>query len=165
LLEDQDRASWDGLQIEEGLARVERALRMGPPTPYAVQAAIAALHAQAPVAAATDWPQIALLYAELSRLLPTPVVELNRAVAVAMAEGPAKGLELLARLGEEQEMRSYHLYFAARADLSRRAGQLAAARKDYARALELVRTAPERRYLEKRLFELSRIEGDPTLHG
>ena len=151
LLEEQDRARWDRAEIAEGLARVERALRLGGPTPYAIQAAIAALHAQAPRAEDTDWRQIALLYAELARLSPTPVVALNRAVAVAMHEGPERGLTLLAGLADEADLKSHHLFFAARADLARRLGKAADARRDYARALELCRAGPERRYLEKRL--------------
>jgi len=155
LLEEQDRARWDRAEIAEGLERVERALRLGGPTPYAIQAAIAALHARAPRAEDTDWRQIALLYAELVRLAPTPVVRLNRAVAVAMHEGAERGLELLRELEDEPDLRAHHLFFAARADLARRLGHTAAARDDYARALELCRAGPERRYLERRLEQVS----------
>jgi RNA polymerase sigma-70 factor, ECF subfamily len=154
LLEEQDRARWDSAQIAEGLERVERALRMGGATPYALQAAIAALHARAPSAADTDWPQIALLYAELRRLADTPVVALNHAAAVAMAEGPARGLQLLDRLADHAAMRGYHLFFAARADLLRRAQHLPEALTDYERALALVGNEPERRYLQKRIEQV-----------
>ncbi|HSU38349.1 MAG TPA: DUF6596 domain-containing protein, partial [Polyangiaceae bacterium] len=112
LLEDQDRSRWDRAEIAEGLERVERALRLGGPTPYAIQAAIAALHARAPRAEDTDWRQIALLYAELVRVAPTPVVRLNRAVAVAMHEGAERGLELLRELADEPDLRAHHLFFA-----------------------------------------------------
>ena len=155
LLEDQDRSRWDRAEIAEGLERVERALRLGGPTPYAIQAAIAALHARAPRAEDTDWRQIALLYAELVRVAPTPVVRLNRAVAVAMHEGAERGLELLRELADEPDLRAHHLFFAARAELARRLGHTAAARDDYARALELCRAGPERRYLERRLEQVS----------
>ena len=155
LLEDQDRSRWDRAEIDEGLERVERALRLGGPTPYAIQAAIAALHARAPRAEDTDWRQIALLYAELVRVAPTPVVRLNRAVAVAMHEGAERGLELLRELEDEPDLRAHHLFFAARAELARRLGHTAAARDDYARALELCRAGPERRYLERRLEQVS----------
>jgi RNA polymerase sigma-70 factor, ECF subfamily len=156
LLEDQDRSRWDRAEIEEGLARVAHALRRGGATPYGVQAAIAALHAEAPGAEATDWQQIALLYGELARLAPTPVVLLNRAVAVAMHEGAERGLELLAELAAEPDLSGHHLFYAARADLARRLGREGEARLDYERALELCRAAPERRYLERRLAEITR---------
>ncbi len=152
LLDEQDRSLWDRQQIAEGLARVERALRMGPATSYAVQAAIAALHAQAS-ANGTDWPQIVLLYDALLRISPSPIVELNRAAAVAMAHGVERGLELLDGSSAHDELRSYHLYYAARADLLRRAGRSAEACDQYRRALELVRNEPERRYLQRRLRE------------
>jgi RNA polymerase sigma-70 factor (ECF subfamily) len=155
LLEEQDRTRWDQAAIAAGLERVERALKLGGPSPYAIQAAIAALHAQAPRAEDTDWRQIALLYAELVRLAPTPVVRLNRAVAVAMHEGPERGLALLGELADEPDLASHHLFYAARADLARRLGRREEARRDYARALELCRAAAERRYLEKRLGEVS----------
>jgi RNA polymerase sigma-70 factor (ECF subfamily) len=154
LLEHQDRTRWDQAEIAEGLERVERALRAGGPSPYAIQAAIAALHAQARRAEDTDWRQIVLLYDELLRLTPTPVVRLNRAVAVAMLSGPERGLELLGELTDEPELAAHHLFFAARADLARRLGRAGPARSDYTRALELCRAEPERRYLEKRLREL-----------
>jgi RNA polymerase sigma-70 factor (ECF subfamily) len=151
LLEDQDRTRWQREQIEAGLTRIERALRAGLTSTYAIQAAIAALHARAPTARDTDWPQIALLYAELMRRAPTPVVALNHAAAVGMAKGPTEGLALLEHLAQDPAMQNYHLFYAARADLQRRAGQHGAARSDYARALELVRNEPERRFLERRL--------------
>jgi len=156
LLEEQDRSRWDRAEIGEGLERVERALRLGGPTPYAIQAAIAALHAQAPRSEDTDWRQIALLYDALAQLSPTPVVRLNRAVAVAMHEGPERGLTLLTEIAAEPDLASHHLFYAARADLSRRLGRNESARSDYARALDLCRAEPERRYLERRLHEVTR---------
>jgi RNA polymerase sigma-70 factor, ECF subfamily len=155
LLEEQDRSLWDRDEIAEGLERVERALREGGATPYGLQAAIAALHAQASRADATDWRQIALLYRELARLAPTPVVLMNRAVAVAMAEGAEQGLALLAELADEPDLKSHHLFFAARADLERRVGRWDDARRDYVQALSLCRAGAERRYLERRLTELA----------
>ena len=155
LLEDQDRSRWAREEIAEGLERVERALRQGGATPYGLQAAIAALHAQAARAEDTDWQQIALLYGELLRVSPTPVVRMNRAVAVAMAEGAVRGLALLGELEDEPDLKSHHLFFAARAELERRLGRLAEARRDYAQALDLCRAEPERRYLERRLAELT----------
>jgi RNA polymerase sigma-70 factor (ECF subfamily) len=155
LLEDQDRSRWDHAEIAEGLERVERALRLGGPSPYALQAAIAALHAEAARAEDTDWRQIGLLYDALVRLAPTPVVRLNRAVALAMHEGPERGLSLLGELEREPDLAAHHLFFAARADFARRLGRAAEARRDYRRALELCRAGPERRYLERRLRELA----------
>jgi RNA polymerase sigma-70 factor (ECF subfamily) len=154
LLENQDRSRWDRAELEEGLTRVAHALRRGGATAYGIQAAIAALHAEAPRAEDTDWPQIALLYGELARIAPSPVVLLNRAVAVAMHEGATRGLELLATIADEPELAGHHLFYAARADLARRLGRTSEALLDYARALELCRAAPERRYLERRLAEL-----------
>jgi RNA polymerase sigma-70 factor (ECF subfamily) len=156
LLEDQDRSLWDRAQIAEGLTKVEQALRAGPVTSYAVQAAIAALHAESASSEATDWRQIALLYGKLMELGRSPVIALNHAAAVGMAEGPDAGLELLDALRDDDAMRSYHLYFAARADLARRATRYDDARADYERALALVRNDPERRYLARRLLELER---------
>jgi RNA polymerase sigma-70 factor, ECF subfamily len=153
LLEDQDRSRWDRAQIAEGCERVERALRMAGPTAYALQAAIAALHAQAETAGATDWPQIVLLYRELLRVLPTPVVALNHAAAVAMAEGPEAGLKLVAQLSSLEELQSYQPFFAARADLLRRLGRYAEAVPDFQRGLELAKTEPEKRYMARRLAE------------
>lgn len=152
LLEDQDRARWDAGAIAEGLVLVEEALRRGP-GPYGVQAAIAALHAQAPHASATDWPQIIALYRELLRRQRTPVIALNHAAAVAMVEGPEAGLQLMSELAAELD--GYHLYHAARADLLRRSGEVAPAAAAYRRALELVRSEPERRFLQRRLAGLT----------
>src|SRR5919202_737263 len=146
LLEQQDRARWDRAEIAEGLERVERALRAGRVSAYALQAAIAALHAQATRPADTDWPQIAALYALLLRVHPSPVVELNHAVAVAMAHGPAHGLALVDALRERGELRGYHLLPAVRADLLRRLGRNEEAAAAYQEALRLVALEPERRY-------------------
>jgi RNA polymerase sigma-70 factor, ECF subfamily len=153
LLEDQDRGLWDRGQIEEGLAIVERL----PPGPYALQAAIAAEHARAASGEATDWRRIADLYGLLARMTPGPVVELNRAVAVAMAEGEERGLELMA--GLDDELGDYQFLFSARADLLRRLGRNAEAAASYARAVELARQPVERRFLERRLAE---VTGRPT---
>lgn len=156
LLEDQDRSGWDRAQIDEGAALVETALRTGarPPGPYALQAAIAAVHAQSPTTAATDWPQIAGLYAILARVHPSPVVELNRAVAVAMSSGLERGLALVDELDRRGELAAYHLLPTARAELLRRLGRHAEAVESYRRALALVTNEVERRHLEKRLREI-----------
>jgi len=156
LLEDQDRTRWDRLQIDEGAALVEAALLAGgqPPGQYALQAAIAAVHAQAPTAAATDWRQIAALYGMLARVHPTPVIELNRAVAVAMSGGIERGLALVDALDHRGELAEYHLLPAARAELLRRLGRHAEAAESYRRALVLVSNEAERRHLEKRLREV-----------
>ena len=156
LLEDQDRTRWDRAQIDEGAALVEAALRVGgrPPGPYALQAAIAAVHAQAPTAAATDWRQIAALYGMIARVHPTPVVELNRAVAVAMSSGIERGLALVDALDHRGELAEYHLLPAARAELLRRLDRHAEAAESYRRALALVSNEAERRHLEKRLREI-----------
>jgi RNA polymerase sigma-70 factor (ECF subfamily) len=154
LLADQDRSRWDRAQIEEGVRWVERALATRRIGPYTLQAAIAAVHAQAPSAEATDWREIVGLYDALLRLEPSPVVELNRAVAVAMRDGPAAGLALVDALLERGDLRDYRLAHAARADLNRQLGRSAAARAAYERALALTRQEPERRFLEKRLAEL-----------
>ena len=153
-LEEQDRTAWDQTEIEEGVALLETALRRGAPGPYQVQAAIAACHATAPVAERTDWPQIASLYAELAKYMPSAVVELNRAVAVAMAEGPAAGLELVDRLAARGELAGYHLLPATRADLLRRLNRRAEAASAYREAIELAGTDAERRYLTGRLAEV-----------
>jgi RNA polymerase sigma-70 factor (ECF subfamily) len=150
-LEDQDRTRWDRTQIAQGMELVEEALRASPPGPYGLQAAIAALHARAPRATDTDWPQIAALYAVLCRIQPTPVVELNRAVAVAMADGPARGLELIERLEAGGELAGYHLVDAARADLLRRLGRRDEADAAYARAIALATNEAERRFLRAQL--------------
>jgi RNA polymerase sigma-70 factor, ECF subfamily len=152
-LEDQDRARWDRAEIAEGVAALEGALRRGQPGPYQVQAAIAACHATAATAADTDWAQIAALYEQLAWFLPTPVVELNRAVAVGMAEGPAAGLPLVAALEASGKLAGYHLLPATRADLLRRLGRRSEAAAAYRDALELASTDAERRFLSRRLAE------------
>jgi RNA polymerase sigma-70 factor (ECF subfamily) len=155
LLEHQDRRSWDRRQIDEGLALVDRALHVpGLPSAYAVQAAIAALHARAPRHDATDWPQIVGLYEVLLRLTPSPVVELNHAVAVSMIDGPARALNLLDALSARGTLADYHLLPAARADLLRRLGRRDDAKQAYASALALAKLEPERRLLARRLAEL-----------
>ncbi len=151
-LEEQDRSLWDANRIAEGIRLVERALRLRRPGPHQLQAAIAAVHAEAASPNETDWPQIATLYAELARQLPTPVVELNRAVAIAMADGPLAGLSRLPAL--EDELDEYRLFHATRADLLRRAGQDTAAQGSYQRALELTVNERERRHLLRRLSEI-----------
>jgi RNA polymerase sigma-70 factor (ECF subfamily) len=151
LLEEQDRRLWDRAQIREGIALVESALRDGGPGFYALQAAIAALHAQAERSEETDWRQIAGLYGVLMRVRPSPVIELNRAAAVAMAEGPERGLAILDALEARGDLREYHLLPAARADLLRRLGRWSEAADAYRRALALVANAPERRFLDRRL--------------
>ena len=153
LLEEQDRSRWDRDQIAAGLALIDRAMLMHQPGPYQIQAAIAALHAEAGSPTETDWPQIALLYQELYRRQPTPVVALNRAVAVAMAEGPMRGLALLDELGVSGRLDDYYLFHAARADLLRRAGWHEEAAAAYAQALELAQNTVERAYLSRRMEE------------
>jgi len=153
LLDDQDRTRWDREEIAEGLRLVERALRTGPSGPYALQAAIAAVHAEAATATDTDWPQIAGLYDELYRRLPTPVVALNRAVAVAMADGPARGLELVDDLAGRGTLDGYYLLHASRADLLRRLGRADQAQAAYERALALATNPVERAFLRRRLEE------------
>ena len=150
VLEDQDRSKWDRAAIHEGASWVEPALRGGPPGPYAVQAAIAALHAQAPTAGETDWPQIAALYGVLAALHPSPVVELNRAVAVAMADGLERGLALL----EQVHLPGYHLLPAARAELLRRLERWDEAAVAYREALAAVANEAERCFLARRLAEV-----------
>jgi RNA polymerase sigma-70 factor (ECF subfamily) len=154
LLEDQDRSLWNRDQIAEGKALVERALSSRRIGPYTLQAAIAGVHADAPNTAATDWARIAGLYDVLLYLEPSPVVELNRAVAVAMRDGPAAGLILIDAIHARGDLLDYHLAHAARADLCRRLGRTAETRASYQRALELARQEPERRFLERRLAEL-----------
>jgi RNA polymerase sigma-70 factor, ECF subfamily len=153
-LEEQDRSTWHREQIEEGLRLVERALQVGRPGPYQLQAAIAAVHAEAETAAQTDWRQIAALYQALLRMNGSPVVALNHAVAVAMGQGIEAGLTLLDKLGSSGELNSYHLYHAARADLLRRIGSRERALEAYDRALALTTNAVERRYLRRRVAEL-----------
>jgi RNA polymerase sigma-70 factor (ECF subfamily) len=153
-LEEQDRSAWDRRQIDEGISILDAALRRRRPGVYQVQAAIAACHASAPDTASTDWAQIALLYGRLARLAPSPVVELNRAVAVAMAEGPAAGLALVETLAATGALTGYHLLPATRADLLRRLGRRDEAAAAYREALQLAITDAERRYLSRRLAEL-----------
>jgi RNA polymerase sigma-70 factor (ECF subfamily) len=153
VLEEQDRSRWDRQKISEALPLVEEALRESP-GPFALQAAIAALHCQAERAEETDWAQIVRLYDLLESLLPSPIISLNRAVAVAMADGPGAALALIDRLTEAGDLDEYHLLHAARADLLRRVGASADAAKSYARALELVTNDSERRFLERRLREV-----------
>jgi RNA polymerase sigma-70 factor (ECF subfamily) len=155
LLEHQDRSSWDYDRVAEGTTELERALRRRRPGPYQLQAAIAGLHATASSWANTDWPQIAALYAELSRVAPSPVVELNRAVAVAFTEGPAEGLEVLDAVADDPRLARTHLLPATRADLLRRLGRRDEAADAYRAALALARTAPERAFLERRLDEVA----------
>jgi len=156
LLEDQDRDLWDREEIAEGLALVEEVLRKpGRPSSYAVQAAIAALHARAPHHEATDWPQIVGLYEVLLRLHPSPVVELNHAAAVSMVDGPARALDLLDALTARGTLAGYHLLPAVRADVLRRLGRSEDARTAYRAALDLAKLEPERRLIERRLAELA----------
>ena len=155
LLDAQDRGLWDRTLIAEGVALVERALSAGPAGPYAVQAAIAAVHAEAVTANATDWAQIVGLYDVLLRTDASPVIELNRAAAVAMRDGPAAGLALIDAILERGELQDYQFAHSARADCCRRLGRADDARASYTRALELARQEPERRFLERRLRELS----------
>lgn len=155
LLEAQDRAAWDRALIGEGIALVEQALSTRRFGPYTLQAAIAAVHAEAPTAAATDWRQICALYAALHAMQPSPVIELNRAVAIAMHQGPAAGLAVVEALLAQGELRDYYLAHAARADLRRRLGRFAEARASYQTAVALAPSEPERRYLQNRLSELS----------
>jgi RNA polymerase sigma-70 factor (ECF subfamily) len=151
LLADQDRSRWDGAEITEAIGLLDRALWLGRPGPYQLQAAIAALHAQAPTVDETDWPRIAALYAELLAVAPSPVVALNHAVAVAMATTPDEGLALIDRI---DGLERYHLLHAARADLLRRLGRTAAAAAAYRRAHELAINPADRRFLARRLHDL-----------
>lgn len=155
LLEQQDRSLWNQSQIIEGIAFVERALSSKRIGPYTLQAAIAAVHAEAPSAEQTDWAQIVALYDVLLRVEPSPIIQLNRAVAIAMRDGPATGLELVDALLERGELAQYHLAHAARADLCRRLGRKAEARTSYERALALTKQEPEQRFLRQRLRELN----------
>jgi RNA polymerase sigma-70 factor, ECF subfamily len=154
LLEDQDRSLWNWEQIAEGQALVERALASRRFGPYTLQAAIAAVHADAPDAAATDWSEIVGLYDALARMEPSPVVELNRAVAMAMRDGPIAGLALIDAILARGDLTDYHLAHAARAELCRRLGRTMEARAAYERALALARQEPERRFIERRLADL-----------
>jgi RNA polymerase sigma-70 factor, ECF subfamily len=154
LLEEQDRSLWDQEKKREGLAVLEQALRMKKIGPYQIQAAISALHVQVERPEETDWPQIAALYGKLWRMAPSPVIELNRAVAVAMADGPLAGLVLLDRPEMQQALASYHLFHAARADLLQRAGRLTEANSAYRQALTLCQNEHDRVYLHRRLVEV-----------
>jgi RNA polymerase sigma-70 factor, ECF subfamily len=154
LLVDQDRSLWNHEQIAEGVTLVERALSSRRFGPYTLQAAIAAVHAETPTASATDWTQIVGLYDVLARAAPSPIVELNRAAAVAMRDGPQAGLALIDAILAQGGLEDYHLAHSARADLCRRLGRTAEARSSYQRALALVRQEPERRFLQRRLEEL-----------
>jgi len=155
LLQDQDRARWDHDMIDEGATALDVAMELGSPGTYQVQAAIAALHAQAPRPEDTDWPQIAALYGALARMAPSPIIELNRAVAIAMADGPAAALPLVDALSEQ--LGSYHLFHSARADLLRRLGRPEEAAAAYQRALDLPMNAHERTFLERRLREVGHL--------
>jgi RNA polymerase sigma-70 factor (ECF subfamily) len=155
LLEDQDRTLWNRDQIAEGSALVGRALSSRRFGLYTLQAAIVAVHANAPSVSATDWGQIVGLYDVLLRVDPSPVVELNRAVAVAMRDGPEAGLALIDAILARGDLAEYHLAHAARADMCRRLGRKEEARNSYARALSLTQQEPERRFLERRLAELA----------
>jgi len=159
LLEDQDRRRWDRQQIAEALPLVDESLRGGP-GPFALQAAIAAEHCRAARPEDTNWPQILRLYDLLERVQPSPIVSLNRAVAVAMVEGPSAALALVDELAESGELDGYHLLHAARADLLRRMGSSAEAARSYARALQLATNESERRFLRKRLAEVQQAQGN-----
>jgi RNA polymerase sigma-70 factor (ECF subfamily) len=154
LLEEQDRGLWNREQIAEGIGLVERALLTRPTGPYTIQAAIAAVHAEAASTGATDWAQIVGLYDALLAMAPSPVVELNRAVAVAMLRGPQAGLEIVEQILARGDLKHYALVHAAAADFHRRLGQVRQARSAYEKALSLTRQEPERRFLQKRLAEL-----------
>jgi RNA polymerase sigma-70 factor (ECF subfamily) len=156
-LEEQDRGRWDRAEIAEGQLVLQGALQAGRPGPYQLQAVIAACHASADKPADTDWPLIARVYGQLGRINPSPVVELNRAVAVGMAQGPAAGLALLDALAEGGALAGYHLLPAARADLLRRLGRQGEAADAYREALALCGTDAERRYLTRRLAEASAV--------
>jgi len=153
LLDDQDRARWDAGKIEEGRGLVVAALTGGRPGPYALQAAIAAVHDEAATVATTDWPQVVALYDVLRTVAPSPLVDLNRAVAVAMVDGPAAGLALLDALAADRRLAGYHLLPAARGDLLRRLGRTAEAADAYRQALDLAGNGPERAFLDRRLRE------------
>ncbi|MFN8488597.1 MAG: RNA polymerase sigma factor [Caldilineaceae bacterium] len=155
LLDEQDRTRWDQAKIQAGIAVLDEALTLRTPGPYQVQAAISALHAEAPTAEATDWRQIAMLYDTLAKMTPSMVVEVNRAVAVAMAQGAPAGLQRLLHLAKQAD--SFYPYHAARADLLRRTNQREAAADAYARALELCSNSAERAYLQRRLGEMSNL--------
>jgi RNA polymerase sigma-70 factor (ECF subfamily) len=154
LLENQDRSLWDREQIVEGVALLERALKSGRFGSYTLQAAIAAVHAEAESVGATDWRQIVALYDRLLRIQPSPVVQLNRAVAIAMCDGPEAGLAHIEALLEHGELANYYLAHSARADMYRRLGRATEARSSYEKALALTRQEPERRFLQERIRQL-----------
>ena len=154
LLEEQDRSLWNKDQIAEGIALTESALRSRRFGAYTLQAAIAAVHAESSSVASTDWRQITLLYDKLLRIQPSPVVELNRAVAIAMCEGPEQGLHLIDDLLTREQLSHYHFAHSARADMCRRLGRIPEARASYEKALALVQQERDRRFLAKRLEEL-----------
>jgi RNA polymerase sigma-70 factor (ECF subfamily) len=154
LLDDQDRSLWNRGQIEEGIELVEQAIQSHRFGPYTLQAAIAAVHAEARDAPSTDWRQIVGLYDVLLRADPSPIVELNRAAAVAMSEGPATGLALIDSILVRGDLADYHLAHAARGDMCRRLGRVTESRKSYQIALALAAQEPERRFIRKRLDEL-----------
>jgi RNA polymerase sigma-70 factor (ECF subfamily) len=158
LLDDQDRSRWEADKIKEGCRLVVEALSGSPPGPYALQAAIAAVHDEAATVATTDWPQIVALYDVLRTVAPSPLVELNRAVAVAMVDGPAAGLALLDSLAADRRLAVYHLLPAARADLLRRLGRVAEAADAYRHALDLVGNEPERAFLYRRLRQIEQTD-------
>ena len=160
LLEDQDRSRWDRAEIMEGLQLIERALRMGSTGPYPIQAAIAALHAEAETAQQTDWAQIAALYTRLAEVSPSAVVELNRSIAVAMAQGPAQGLELIDRPGVFDLLQGYRWLHSSRADLLRRIERFDEAAAAYRRALELSDNLAERKFLIRRLAQVETAGSD-----
>ncbi len=155
LLDEQDRARWDRAQIAEGLTHSEASIKADSDGPYAIQSAIAAVHSRAKSAAATDWRAIADLYRRLNAIRPSPVIELNRAVAVAMADGPAVGLELIDVIAASGELRDYYLMWSARADLLRRLGRWEEAAESYRAALARVGSAPERRFIRRRIEEMA----------
>jgi RNA polymerase sigma-70 factor (ECF subfamily) len=155
LLRDQDRSRWDAARIAEGLATLERASFLGVPGPYQLQAAIAGVHARAATADATDWPRIVRLYDQLVVVMPSPVVELNRAVAVSMASGPERGLEIVDDLVARGELDGYHLLHSTRGELLSRLDRRDEAAGEYRRAIELAGNTVERSYLERRLGEVS----------
>jgi RNA polymerase sigma-70 factor (ECF subfamily) len=154
-LEEQDRTRWDGDKIAEGEQLIEQALRRGRPGTYQLQAAIAACHSTARSAKQTDWPQIAALYDELLRFEPTPITRANQAIAVAMAEGPAEGIDILDTLAEDPQLARWPRLRIARGDLLARAGDRAAACTEYRAALDHTPLGPERRFIERRLSELT----------
>lgn len=154
LLEEQDRSRWDRAEIEEGLSWVQKALRLRRIGPYQLQAAIAAVHAEAPSAEATDWPQIIGLYGRLMQLAPNPIVALNYAVAVAMSEGPARGLALIEEAGNSGRLEQYYLFHSARADMLRRLRRWEEAAAAYRRAMELTSNQVEHQFMERRLAEI-----------